>query len=308
LNFFGAGTSASLALTNVEHLTSGGGVGTVSLSNGSVGLTSIDLGMGIHTLNLGPGDHNLSAANVFTLNSFGINNDTINFDVGPAAGPSVIATVNQTVNLGAGNDVLNLTGANNLLDMSISGGSANPDGSLSLTVHDNTASGNVDLTLLNQQAGALYDLGAGTDTLRLTWDQNPNHFNVVSVQNVENVVGTMNSDQIHLLGNSAGATSVTGGGGADLIWAGPTEDHFVYTSIGDSPATLGASGRDVITGFDASNDLFDLRGLDVTNWHASTVGGHTVVDIFAGGHANPDMQIQLSGFSGTLDSHNFLLV
>jgi VCBS repeat-containing protein len=300
LDFFGSGSAANLALTGVEHLTASGGVETVNLTNGSPDLTSVDLGLGFHTLNLGSGDHTLSVANVFTLNSFGDNNDTITFDVGPAAGPDTIATVNQTINLGFGTDVLNLVGANDQLSMSISGGS--------LTVHDQTTSGNLDLNLLNMQAGATYDLGDGNDTLHLNWDGDPMHVNVVSVQNVETVIGSSNSDQIHVLGNSGGTTAVIGGWGADLMWASPDADRFVYTSIADAAASSDFSGADIINNFDAAHDSFDLRGLNVTSWTATeTAPNETLVDINTNGHAAPDMQIVLVGLTGTLDDHNFII-
>jgi len=70
-----------------------GGVQTVNLTN-DTGLATVDLGGGFHTLNLAPADHNLSVSNVFTLNSFGTHNDTINFESA--------AVVNQTINLGFG--------------------------------------------------------------------------------------------------------------------------------------------------------------------------------------------------------------
>src|SRR6185295_14276891 len=205
---------------------------------------TVDLGTGFHTLNLAPADHNLSVSNVFTLNSFGDHNDTINF--------AAAAVVNQTVNLGIGNDVLNLTGANDHLSMSISGGSATtPSTPSTFTIHDQTNSGNLDLNLLNKQTGAVYDLGAGTDSLHL--NGNGGGVNVVFVQNVENVDSTgFDSDQIHVLGNSGGTTTVTAGGGADQLWASADADHFRFTSTGDSPNDMPFGGqRDVIFDFDA---------------------------------------------------------
>lgn len=61
----------------------------------------------------------------------------------------------------------------------------------------------LELNLLNQQSGATYDLGAGTDLLHLIG--NTGFGNLVGVKNVENVdsVGT-GSDAIHILGNAGG--------------------------------------------------------------------------------------------------------
>jgi Ca2+-binding RTX toxin-like protein len=91
-----------------------------------------------------------------------------------------------------------------------------------------------------------------------------------------------------------------------IIWASANEDHFVYNSTGDSPA--GLIGRDTINGFDASQDVFDLRGLNVTNWAATDQGGEIVVDLFTNGHAVADMEIGLVGLVGTLSQSNFLLI
>ena len=288
LNVFGT-PALNLALTNVESVSSTGGIETVNLANAANGM-SIDLGTGFDTLNLGAGNNVVTVSNVEFLNAFGSGNDTVTFT------PTANIT-NQSVNLGAGTDQLTLGGTNENLNMSISGGS--------LTVHDQTATGNLDLNLLNMQAATTYDLGAGTDTLHLNWDGDPNHFNVVSVQNVETVIGSGNSDQIHILGNSSGITSVTGAGGPDMMWASPNEDHFVYNSTGDSPAVL--TGRDTINGFDAGQDIFDLRGLNVTSWTATDQGGQTVVDVFTNGHVTADMEIGLVGLIGTLTNSNFLL-
>jgi hypothetical protein len=127
----------------------------------------------------------------------------------------------------------------------------------------------------------------------------------VSVQNVESVTRSANPDQIHILGNSSGITSVTGAGGADLMRASPNEDHLVYNSTSDSPAVL--TGRDTINGFDASQDVFDLHGLNVTSWTATDQGGQTVVDVFTNEHATADMEIGLVGLIGTLTNSNFLI-
>jgi hypothetical protein len=328
LNFFGPGTVANLSLTNVEHLNSAaGGVQTVNLSN-DVGLTSVDLGIGFHTLNLAPGDHNLSVANVFELHSFGNNNDTITFDVGPAAGPGVIVTVNQIIDLGwGGTDVLNLTGANDQLSMSIYGGPG-------LTVHDQTASGDVDLNLRNQQAGATYDLGDGNDTLHLFED--PDGFTSgVSVRNVETVIGTNNSDTITILDGTS-QTTVLGSGGVDFITASNGDDHIRFDSFTDSTE---GPGRDQVTGFNAANDVFEFApgvlsgpvhfvgdgnvapavgseqtfdGGGQVEARLANVGGLTVLQIDADGNGSmggaTDMEIQLTGVVGPLTDLNFLIV
>ncbi len=331
LNVFAAGSVADLALTGVEHLTSAGGVETVNLSS-DTGLTSVDLGLGFHVLNLAPGDHILSVANVFELNSFGTHDDTIDFDAG--------SVVNQTFNLGFGNDVLNLTGANTQLSMSISGGS-NIGGSM--TVNDATAGRDLDLNLLNTQAGALFDLGDGNDTLHLFTD--PDGFtSAVSVSNVETVVGSNNSDAITIVG-STNETMVMGGWGADFITAGSGVDNFGFASVADSAS---GPGRDQVTSFDANADQFvfvDMNesmtnvngfrggsidfigagngpiaiggevaftgGGDQSEARLANIGGGMVLQIDVDGDAQMganDMEIQLVNHNGVLSDSNFLLV
>lgn len=329
LNFFGADSAADLTLTGVEHLTSAGGVQTVNLS-GDTSLASVDLGFGFHVLNLAPGGYTMSVANVFELYSFGAHNDTIDFDADPA--------VNQIVNLGFGNDVLNLTGANTQLGMSIWGGL---DGSM--TINDATAGRNLDLNLLNTQAGALFDLGDGNDTLHLYND--PNGFtSSVSVRNVETVMGSSNSDTITIIGSS-NETMVMGSWGADFLTAGSGVDKFGFATIADSAWGV---ERDQVTDFDANADQFVFIGMnesetnvngfrggsidfigagdgpiavggevaftgggDQSEARLANIGGTMVLQIDVDGDAQMggnDIEIQLVNHTGILSDSNFLLV
>ncbi len=302
LNVFGTPT-LNLTLANVETVDSTGGIEAVTLTNVANGL-SIDLGTGFDTLTLAPGNNVVTAINVETLNAPGAGDDTVTF-----IADSLVS--NQAIALGFGTDVLNLAGSDDTLVMSISGGS--------LTVNDQT-NGDLNLTLLNQQAGTTFDFGGGAnDTLQLF---GPND---VTVVNIENVVGSAAFDSIHIGGNS-GVTTVTGGVGADAIFASANEDHFRFGSIQDSAADGGVS-RDVIDGFDASQDVLvfevaagvingpiayigssDFTAGGLAEAHLINFGGANLLQIDADGDgvigAN-DMEIELPNLVGALTNGNF---
>jgi len=134
--------------------------------------------------------------------------------------------------------------------------------------------------------------------------------NVVSVRNVENVsaVGT-DSDQITILGNASGVTTVTAGGGADIITASADADHFRFAVIGDSVAVTGQN--DTINGFDAAEDQFVFDHIPGTsfNWELTNIGGINTVRVDFNGDASGnfgwDMQVALNGLVGTLTNANF---
>ena len=172
------------------------------------------------------------------------------------------------------------------------------------------------MNLLNQQAGATYDFGAGDDTLHLV--SNGPFVNVVSVRNIEHVdsVG-FGSDQIHILGNSGGVTTVTAGGGADLVWASGDADHFRFTLTGDSFYDIPNGGlRDVIFDFDASQDAFVFDGIAHSNFTYQLVssGGAEILRLDFDGNADPDgdngwdMAIQLTNLQHELTAANFVFV
>lgn len=114
------------------------------------------------------------------------------------------------------------------------------------------------------------------------------------------------------LGNSGGPTTVTGGGGADLIWASADADRIRFTTTGDSPNDIPGGGqRDVVTGFDASQDSFVFDGISGTalTWELTTFGGADIVRVDFNGDAvgdmGWDMAIEVSGLTGTLTNSNF---
>jgi hypothetical protein len=197
--------------------------------------------------------------------------------------------------------VLNLAGADSTFVMSISGSN--------LTVFGQTDNGE-DIQLLNVQAGATFDLGSGNGDSITSWNDFES-VNVLTVQNVEDVFGSgFQSDQIHIAGNAGGATTVTGAGGADLIWASANEDHFRYTSMSDSPYDLPDGGeRDVIYDFNAGQDRIALDStLGPYVWEVTSFGGADILLLdFASTGSGYDMAIQLENLTGTLTNANFLL-
>jgi hypothetical protein len=101
---------------------------------------------------------------------------------------------------------------------------------------------------------------------------------------------------------------VTAGGGADMIWASNDEDHFRYTTTGDSPNDIPGGGqRDVVFGFDAAEDRFVFDGIAGTSfaWQVTNFGGADIVQVDFDGDANWDMAIEVNGLVGTLTSANF---
>jgi Ca2+-binding RTX toxin-like protein len=290
-----ANAGYSLNLANVENLVGSFGDETVSLLSTAVNM-SIDLSFGANdVLNLSNGNDTVTVLNVETVSDFG-GTDTVTFvHNDPTAG--------QSFNLGLGeNDTLILAGSDANFNISTHG---------DMTVVGATDSGNESVNLLNVQGGSTFDLGSGNDSLQLFNDGQ--FVNVVSVSNVESVTAVgFDSDQIHILGNSGGPTTVTGGGGADLIWASADADRIRFTTTGDSPNDIPGGGqRDVVTGFDASQDSFVFDGISGTalTWELTTFGGADIVRVDFNGDAvgdmGWDMAIEVSGLTGTLTNSNF---
>jgi hypothetical protein len=94
-----------------------------------------------------------------------------------------------------------------------------------------------------------------------------------SISNVPNVVGTAYSDVIQA-GNSNGR--ITGGVGADALYAGGGQDFFVYSSSADSNLN---TGYDTIVGFNIAVDKIDLTAFrtDGTHLAISTSGTSNTV-------------------------------
>lgn len=301
-----AGQSYILNLTNVETLNGSFGDETVTMMS-AVSDLSVDLSFGLDTLHLSNANDSLTVRNVEAVFGYG-GTDTLIFvhdDV----------TAGQSFDLGFGeNDVLTLAGSESNFSIAVGG---------DMTVVGATDSGNEVVNLLSVQGGSTFDLGAGEDALHLYSDGQS--FNVVTVRNVEHVTAVgFGSDQIHIAGNSGAATTVTAGGGADQVWASADIDHIRFTMAGDSPFDFPLAGaRDLITGFDASQDRLVFDGPEFSGsfaWRLVEFGGADVVLIDLGGdgtddadsdgqtgdYGNFDMAIGLDGLVGTLGASNFV--
>lgn len=293
-----ANESYFLNLANVDTLNGSFGNETVTMASTVTNNMLVDMSFGFgDTLNLGNGDNVVSVRNVENVNAFGGAN-TVTFVHDDF-------TAGQSFNLGFsgdGEDALILAGSDSNFNISISG---------DMTVLGATNSGDEVVNLLNVQGGSTFDLGGGNDTLQLFNDGQ--FVNVVSVRNVENVTAVgFDSDQIHILGNADAPTTVTAGGGADMVWASGDVDHFRYAMTGDSPYDIPAGGsRDVIFDFDASEDRFVFDGISGTalTWELTNFGGADVVRVDFDGDAvgdnGWDMAIQLNGLTGPLTNSNF---
>ena len=300
----GTAGAYNLNLTNVEHLVGSSGNDTFNMSSVIGNNMTVDTSFGNDILNLANGSNTVTVSNVDTVNAFGGANTVTFLQNGSTAGYSF--------NLGSssdGADQLILAGSNSNYSLTTLGGDMRVTGA--------SVSGNESVNVFNTVLGATFDLGAGNDSLGL----NSNSFNgpgvnVVYVQNVENVTAIGDkSDQIHILGNADAATTVTTGGGADLIWASADVDQFRFTVTGDSPDVGGA--RDVVFGFDAAEDRFVFDNIPTTApgpiWQLVEDFGGPGLDIVRvdldgihSGDIGWEMAIELQGLTGTLSNDNFL--
>ena len=197
LNIFG-GATVNLALTNVETVTSAGGVSTVNLANAANGL-DIDLGTGFQTLNLASTGNTVTVRNVETLNAFGSADDTVTFF-------KEASIVNQTVNLGGGTNVLNLAGADGSFSMFLSGATSRST--------DRPARATRTSTCSTCRGHDFRSRGRRNDVVSFANVNATPGVNVASVRNVEQVFGELGaSDQITVLGNYRHHHRLTGGSG-----------------------------------------------------------------------------------------------
>jgi Ca2+-binding RTX toxin-like protein len=119
---------------------------------------------------------------------------------------------------------------------------------------------------------------------------------------------------------SSGNDTLIGGGGADKFFGGLGQDAmtgnggndvFVYTGAAESTG----AGRDVVTGFDADHDKFDL-GNAVTSVGAAIAAGKlstTTFDtdlthVFDAAHLAAGGAVLFTPSTGTLTGHTFLVV
>ena len=294
-----ANASYFLNLANVENLVGSSGNDTIGMTT-SVGTSNmlVDGGFGNDTLSLSGGNNVVSVTNVETVTAFGGAN-TVFFVHNDGS-------VGQSFNLGGtsdGLDRLYLQGSNSNYSLSSIVGD--------MTVIGDSLSDNETVSVFNIVASATFDLGSGNEPLTLNSNSTIGPAsNVVFVRDVETVTAVGDkSDFIHILG---GATTVTAGGGPDMIWAGPDADHFRFMGTGDSPdIPLSQGQKDVIDGFNAAEDRFVFDGIAGTalTWELTTWSGADLVRVDFDGNAvgdfGWDMAIQVNNLTGTLTNANF---
>ncbi len=241
------GGSHAVTFDGFENFTifTGSGDDTITVGDGTNivrtagGNDTITAGNGHNTIDAGTGNDTVTAGNGGNSIWGGFGNDTITSGTG-----------NDYINGGLGDDTLSGGGGNDTLDGregndTISGGDGNDD-----------LIGGTGINTLDGGAGidtADYSLStkAVEVSLAIGVAQAVNSVETDTLTNIENLTGSAFDDT--LTGN-AGNNVLTGGLGADHLNGGGGSDTFVYASAGESTSTT----RDVITGFDALSDNFDL--------------------------------------------------
>jgi Ca2+-binding RTX toxin-like protein len=318
------------------------GLGGGDVLNGGAGNDTIDGGAGNDVLNGGVGNDTLSGGDGIDIAVFSGLRSAYTFGAGTVTGPDGMDSTNgiellqfdDSFMLGFGLTPIDLSGfalpnANPLfgrgvadlltIDTSFNGRLINlgadtdtltlqefgtPVYNLNIVNVENVVStGGIDtVNLQNAATGLSVDLGVGIDTLNLASGANS-----LTVANVEVVNGNDGVDTIVIAGNAIGATTVTGGGGADVMTASADQDYFRFTNVNDSAYDVPGGGqRDVISGFNAAQDVFVLEGFGSTGtWELINDGGADVLRIDVNNDSAWDMAIELNGLTETLTNGNF---
>jgi Ca2+-binding RTX toxin-like protein len=216
----------------------------------------------------------------------------------------------QTIDGGTGNDTVYLTGdysaglvlgADTLVNVEkivLDAGY-----SYTLTTDDNTVAAGarmiVDASALTSSYALKFDGSAETD----------GHFTLEGGAGNDYLTGGAGNDVMY---GNGGDNRFTGGGGEDKIIAtGDSHDRFIYTDVSDSTST----SHDIITGFSATADAFDLD-VTVTGINSEVTSGRLSTGNFdanlasaigagqlAAGHA-----VLFTPTVGSLAGHTFLIV
>jgi Ca2+-binding RTX toxin-like protein len=234
-----------------------GGAGN-DLLIGGPGRDILDGGTGSDTLYGYGGNDVLSAEGTSTAIDGGDGNDTISM--------GAYFNASDTIEGGDGNDVLALNG-------DYSGGVTFVSGTVedveritvangftyNLTTDDDTVAAGATLRV---DASAL----TGSNVLKFNGSaETDGRFILTGGAGADVLVGGSGNDWLY---GNGGANQFTGGGGADRIIATGSDEHFIYTDVSDSTSTT----HDIITGFNASGDVFDLD-VTVTGINAEVTSG-----------------------------------
>jgi len=305
-NLFGVNTIHGSTSDDTLTDTSTGGLGTIT--NDMV----VDLGDGNDTLIINANFANFALLNTEHLvggaadNYVSLNADVtgLTVDLGGGNNTLDLASGTNSVNVAnvqnidtqdgiianpASNDTLTLLNDVSGLTVNLQQGSNTLNlaaGTNSLTTYNiqtiNGSGSSDSLTLQNSNYGVTIDLGAGTDTLTLADGSND-----VTVRNIENVIGGNGNDNINIA-DLTGTVTVTGGLGNDSITLGGSHDNIRFTNVADSGT---GSGTDTVTNFDVANDafVFDRVGGLFSEIHFVSNG------ILDGTAANPQSEAILVG-------------
>jgi Ca2+-binding RTX toxin-like protein len=296
----------NLNLANVETLVGSSGAEFFNLTSVVTNNMLVDMSLGAgDQLNLASGNNVVSITNVESVHSFGGSNTVtwLHNDF----------TVGQSFSGFDADDTLILAGSDSNYSFQLFGG---------VTVVGASSSGDENVDITNNQAGSIFNLGAGTDRLTVNTGTFGSSYTVQNVEEVESF-GT-GFDAIVIAGNSGGVTTVTAGLGSDQITASADVDHFHFNVTGDSSYDVPSPGfRDVVIDFDASADKFDFSDIPATNftWEVINSGGADILRIdlegnnFDGGTPGDfnddtgwEMAIQLNNvINGPLTNDNFIL-
>jgi len=300
---FGA-QNMSLTALNTEHINGTAAGDWLTLNNDVDGVS----------LNLGGGDSHLALANgTNTVSVTGVDN-IIGSDFGGAPSDDTLTLANDvsgvSVNLGDGNNTLNLAAGTNSLESLVN-----------INLVNGSASDDV-LTVSQPSFTTTFDMSAGNDVVNFAGQA----FGA-TVINAETVNGSDSNDFI-TIGNTTGTTTVTGGLGADSITAGSTPVNFNFTAAAESQTGNG----DQILNFNANQDTFTFTNMTGPNGFTGPIhfvdtaafdgtaatpearvdmtGGNATLQIDVNGDGvmdAHDIEIHLPNYTGTLHDSNFLL-
>ncbi|WP_368184382.1 hypothetical protein [Aestuariibius sp. HNIBRBA575] len=145
-----------------------------------------------------------------------------------------------------------------------------------------------DIGLDTMRGGTGHDVIEGEGGSDTIWGQNGNdtlnggggHDELFGGANADELYGGAGSDtlqggaQADLLDGGAGADTLQGGTGRDTLTGGTGNDVFVFNSIGETNSIARNDGHaltwsaDVITDFNAAQDVIDLSGIDGQRFRA----------------------------------------
>ena len=305
----GAGADTITGGAGADSSSGGAGNDVFVLASGNFAAgESIDGGADSDVIELSAaGTYDLSAGSITGVEAFN----------GSTADESVTLSASQfngftTINLGAGNDTLNIkvSGAANLSSITFTA----LTGVEAVTLAGGATADTVTLGGTQADAFTRIDLGGGSDSLILTStstglnalsDANLANVEAISAQGAAAAVtidlskqteafaitGSDNDDTITAgtaadnITGGAGADTISGGGGADIISGGVGNDVFVLAS-GDF-----AAGESIDGG--ADSDVIELSGAGTYDFSAGSVTG---VETLTGSAADDTVTVSSSQF------------